>query len=97
MGPYLLSLLREQEDQMDQLCMATAGVQSGSNVQDLVVSRNVAPPGGGPKNQLVMDNDDASTIDQDISSLADDNDVGEVQVIASLASISHSATFGLSL
>jgi len=72
-------LLREQEDQMDQLYMATAGVQPGSNVQDLVVARNVAPPGGGPKNQPVMDNDDASTIDQDISSLADDNDVGEVR------------------
>ena len=65
---------------MDQLYMATAGVQPGSNVQDLVVARNVAPPGGGPKNQPVMDNDDASTIDQDISSLADDNDVGEVQI-----------------
>ena len=60
--------------------MATAGVQPGSNVQGLVVARNVAPPGGGPKNQPVMDNDDASTIDQDISSLADDNDVGEVQI-----------------
>ena len=60
--------------------MATAGVQSGSNVQDLVVARNVAPPGGGPKNHPAMDNDDASTIDQDISSLADDNDVGEVQI-----------------
>ena len=60
--------------------MATAGVQSGSHVQDLVVAKNVVPPGGGPKNHPAMDNDDASTIDQDISSLADDNDVGEVQI-----------------
>ena len=58
-------MLREQEDQMDHLYTAV-------NVNAVVKTSAVAAG-------RHVDNDDASTIDQDISSLADDNeDLDEV-------------------
>ena len=67
---------------MDQLYLATAAAQQQPAAAVLETAGHVMLPLKPEQLAVVRnDNDDASTIDQDISSLVDDNDLAEVLIL----------------